>query len=81
MDEREGIIQYHFSLIQDYYEGPKAVKEMKKHLALYTRGLRSSASFRMMFFKIKEREPLLETMRSFFKRARGETHADPSGER
>ncbi len=80
MDERERVIGYHFSLIQNHYRDSKALKEMKKHLALYTRGLRSSASFRTTLFKIKERGPLLETMRSFFNRVRGENHADHSGE-
>jgi tRNA-dihydrouridine synthase B len=80
IDEREQVIQYLFSLIQDYYQDPEALKEMKKHLFLYTRGLRSSAFFRMTLSKIKKREPLLETMRSFFNRVRGEDHADHSGE-
>ncbi len=80
MDERERVIQYHFSLIQSCHKDLKALKEMKKHLFLYTRGLRSSASFRMTLSKIKERGPLLETMTSFFNRVRGEDHADHSGE-
>jgi tRNA-dihydrouridine synthase B len=80
MDERERVIQYHFSLIQNYYKDPEALKQMKKHLFLYTRGLRSSASFRMRLSKIRERELFFETMWSFFKQVRGESHADHSGE-
>jgi tRNA-dihydrouridine synthase B len=80
IDELERVIQYHFSLIQTTYGDMKALKEMKKHLFLYTRGLRSSAAFRMRLSKIKERELLFETMRSFFDRVQGESYADPSGE-
>jgi tRNA-dihydrouridine synthase B len=79
-DDLERVIQYHFSLIQTSYEGQKALKEMKKHLFLYTRGIRSSAAFRMRLSKIKEREPLFETMRAFLDRVRGGSDADSSGE-
>jgi tRNA-dihydrouridine synthase len=80
MDELEQVIRYHFSLIQSCYKDLKALKEMKKHLFLYTRGLRSSAAFRMTLSKVKEREHLLETMKSFFNQVRREDHADHSGE-
>jgi tRNA-dihydrouridine synthase len=80
LDDREQVIQYHFSLIQSYYKDLKALKEMKKHLFLYTRGLRSSASFRLTLSRIKEKKLLFETMNSFLERVRGENHADHSGE-
>ena len=80
MDELEQVIRYHFSLIQSCYKDLKVLKEMKKHLFLYTRGLRSSASFRLTLAKIRERELLFQTMRSFLDWVRGENHADHSGE-
>jgi nifR3 family TIM-barrel protein len=80
MDDRERVIRYHFSLIQSCYKDLKELKEMKKHLFLYTRGLRSSASFRMRLSRIKERDLLFETMNSFLDQVRGESHADPPGE-
>ena len=80
IDELEQVIRYHFSLIQSCYKDLKVLKEMKKHLFLYTRGLRSSASFRLTLAKIRERELLFQTMRSFLDWVRGENHADHSGE-
>jgi tRNA-dihydrouridine synthase B len=80
IDDRERVIRYHFSLIQSCYKDLKALKEMKKHLFLYTRGLRSSAAFRMTLSRIKERELLFETMNSYLDQVRRESDADHPGE-
>jgi nifR3 family TIM-barrel protein len=80
IDERERVIRYHLSLVQSCYKDLKALKEMKKHLFLYTRGLHSSAAFRMTLSRIKEKELMFETMNSFLDQVRRENHADHSGE-
>ncbi len=63
--ERERAVERHFSILQDHYGDEKAVREIRKHAAWYARGLPSSASFRVGLQGIKEKEALLEFIRSF----------------
>ena len=66
LDERQKVIQRHFSLIQDYYGEKGAVREMRKHVVWYTRGLPFSASIRSKLTHLKEKEALFETLASYF---------------
>jgi nifR3 family TIM-barrel protein len=44
----------------------RAIREMRKHLAWYSRGVPGAAKFRAMINIIEEREPLIQLMRRFF---------------
>jgi tRNA-dihydrouridine synthase B len=66
IEERQGVIQRHFSLIQDHYGEKGAVREMRKHVVWYTRGLPFSASIRSRLTHLKEKEALFETLASYF---------------
>ena len=66
IEERQGVIQRHFSLIQDHYGEKGAVREMRKHVVWYTRGLPFSASIRSKLTHLKEKEALFETLASYF---------------
>jgi tRNA-dihydrouridine synthase B len=66
LDERREVIQRHFSLIQNHYGEKGAVREMRKHVVWYTRGLPFSASIRSKLAHLKEKEALFETLASYF---------------
>jgi tRNA-dihydrouridine synthase B len=66
LKEREKAIERHFSLLQDHYGEERAVDEIRRHVAWYTKGLRFSASFRLRLREMREKEHLFESMRSFF---------------
>ena len=60
------MIERHFSLVKEYYGEKGAMKEMRKHVVWYTRGLPFSASFRSKLPQMRERESLFETLASYF---------------
>ena len=64
--ERQEVIRRHFSLAEDYYGEKGAVKEIRKHVIWYTRGLPFSASFRCAVPRLKEKEELFEAITSYF---------------
>lgn len=64
--EREKVVERHFSLLQNLYGQERALSEIRKHLAWYTKGLPSSASFRLKLSEMKEREHLFEGLRCYF---------------
>jgi tRNA-dihydrouridine synthase B len=66
LNEREEVIERHFLLLQSYYGDRGAMREIRKHIAWYTRGLPSSASFRSKLIRIKDTEALFEAIDSFF---------------
>ena len=66
LKERQEVIRRHFSLMQNHYGEKGAVKEMRKHVIWYTRGLPFSASIRSKLAHLKERETLFETISSYF---------------
>ena len=66
LEERQKVIQRHFSLIQHHYGEKGAVREMRKHVVWYTRGLPFSASIRSKLTHLKEKEALFETLASYF---------------
>jgi len=66
IEKRQEVIQRHFSLIQDHYGEKGAVREMRKHVVWYTRGLPFSASIRSKLTHLKEKEALFETIASYF---------------
>jgi len=68
LNERRKVIERHWFLLREYYQKERAIKEIRKHIAWYTKGLPWSASFRLHLFKIKEEGDLFETLHSYFKK-------------
>lgn len=66
LEQRQRVIEYHFSLLHNYYEEKRAMREIRRHVAWYTKGLPSSASFRSKVPKIREKDPLFEAVASYF---------------
>jgi len=66
LEERERVIEHHFSLLQNHYGEKRAVQRIRRHVAWYSKGLPSSASFRLQLFGVKEREALFEAVKSYF---------------
>jgi tRNA-dihydrouridine synthase B len=66
LEDRQRIILHHLSLLQGHYGEKAAVKEIRKHLYWYTKGLPHCASFHSRLSRLKEKEALLETLESYF---------------
>jgi len=65
-DERQRVIEHHFSLLQNHYGEKGAVQRIRRHLIWYTKGLPFSASFRLKLSGLKEKEAMFESMISYF---------------
>lgn len=66
LEERENMIHYHFLLTQAHYGEKGAVKQIRKHVYWYTKGLPRCASFHSKLLGLKEKEALLEAIASYF---------------
>jgi tRNA-dihydrouridine synthase B len=66
LEERQRIIKYHFSLLLNHYGEKGAMRELRRHVAWYTKGLSSSASFRSTLSGLREEKPLFEAIASYF---------------
>jgi tRNA-dihydrouridine synthase B len=66
LGERQRVMEYHFLLLQNHYREKGAMKRIRKHIAWYTRGLPSSASFRLKLFGLKEKDALFEAIKFYF---------------
>lgn len=66
LEERVKAIERHWILLREYYQKEKVMKEIRRHIAWYTKGLPLSASFRSQLFKIKEEKPLFEALYFYF---------------
>jgi tRNA-dihydrouridine synthase B len=66
LEERQRIIEYHFSLLMNHYGEEGALRKIRRHIAWYTKGLPSSASFRSALSEWREKEPLFEAVASYF---------------
>ncbi len=64
--ERQEVMRYHFSLILDYEGKDKALKDIKRHMFWYTKGLPNSTSFREKISHINDVDKLFEEMNSYF---------------
>jgi tRNA-dihydrouridine synthase B len=64
--EKQRIIAYHFSLLQNHYGERGAVQKIRRHLVWYSKGLPFSASFRFKLSDLEEREMLFEEITSYF---------------
>ena len=66
LEERRKMMEYHFSLLQEYYGEKGAMREIRKHAARYTRGLPSGVFFRSTLNRLKRSEEFFETLISYF---------------
>ncbi len=66
LEDRQGMVLHHLSLLQDHYGERAAVREIRKHAYWYTKGLPHCASFHSRLSGLKEKEVLLETLESYF---------------
>lgn len=66
LEERQRVIEHHFLLLQKHYGEKGAMKKIRKHMAWYTKGLPSSASFRLKLFGLKEKDALFEAIKFYF---------------
>jgi tRNA-dihydrouridine synthase len=63
--ERQRVIEHHFSLLRNHYGDKGAMKEIRRHVAWYTKGLPHSASFRSTLSEMREKEGLFEAIKSY----------------
>jgi len=66
--EIERTILRHFTLLEHTYGTTRALKEMRKHILGYTRGLPFHASFRKAFMALTHREGFFDVVRSYFEK-------------
>ena len=67
LEERLRVIEHHLSWVRNHYGERGTVKEFRKHVAWYTKGLQRSASFRSMLPGITKEEELREKLGSYFR--------------
>ena len=75
LEERRRMIDDHSLLIRDYYGEKVAVKEIRKHIYWYTKGLPCCASFHAKFTGLKEKEMLFEALDSYFRMLEGRSRS------
>jgi nifR3 family TIM-barrel protein len=66
LEERKRVIERHYALLQSYYGDQGALKEVRRHILWYTKGLQNSASFRSTLLKVKEKKALFDMIDSYF---------------
>jgi len=66
VEERRRVIERHYELLQSYYDDREALKEVRRHVVWYTKGLPKSASFRSTVLGIREKEALFKIIDSYF---------------
>ncbi len=66
LDERQRVMDHHFTLAQTYYGEKWAAKKFQRHVYWYTKGLPGCASFHSRLSGLKEGEALLEAVRFYF---------------
>jgi len=66
LEERQGMIHHHFSLIQAHCGETGAVKTIRKHVYWYTKGFPGCASFHSKLSGLREKNALFEAIHSYF---------------
>ena len=66
LGERLKVIDHHYSMLRSHYGEKGALKEIRRHMIWYTKGLPLSASFRSTLGEIKEEEVLFKAIKSYF---------------
>lgn len=70
LEEIEKTLSRHFALLERAYGVGLALKEMRKHIVGYTRGMPFHASFRKAFMSLTDREEFYELVRTYFEKLR-----------
>ena len=65
-DEKLAIIKKHIDLAVEE-KGEIAIKELRKHIAWYTKNLKNSSEFRNSINKIETKEELILKIEEYFK--------------
>jgi tRNA-dihydrouridine synthase B len=66
LEERKNMIHHHFLLTQAHYGEKGAVKNIRKHVYWYTKGLPCCAFFHSKLSGLREKEALFEAIHSYF---------------
>ncbi len=66
LEERQRMMEYHFSLLEEHYGEKGAMREIRKHAARYTKGLPSGVFFRSTLNHLKGSKEFFETLISYF---------------
>ncbi len=66
LEERKEMIQYHFLKTQAHYGERVGVKQIRKHVYWYTKGLPCCASFHSKLSGLREKEALFEAITCYF---------------
>ena len=65
IEEIKKLIQEHYELSINFYSGDKGIREMRKHLGWYTKGLKSGAILRKEMYSLTCHEDLLNILERF----------------
>ncbi len=76
LGEREGIISRHLELAAAFYGERAGVRDFRKHLLWYTKGLKGGARFREAAGQISDREEALAAVRDYFLEIENEKTVD-----
>jgi len=77
-EERRKVIDRHYSLLQYFYGEERALREIRRHVVWYSRGLPSSALFRGTVMGIQNKEALFEAITAYFNETGRKMNANPS---
>jgi len=66
MKERQEMINRHLNMTIRYVGEEIGVKNFRKHLLWYTKGLKGGAQFRQSVISVREKEYLLSAVHSYF---------------
>ncbi len=64
--EREGIIKQHLNMSVDFLGAGVGVRNFRKHMSWYTKGLKGGSRFREMVGKADEKESVLDAVHRYF---------------
>jgi nifR3 family TIM-barrel protein len=67
LSEREAIIIRHLGLSVDFFGEHVGIRDFRKHLLWYTKGLKGSARFREEAGQIRDRDSAIKAMRDYFR--------------
>ncbi len=73
--EREAIIIRHLDMATAFYGEQAGVRDFRKHLLWYTKGLKGGARFREAAGQITDRRTTITAMRNYFRELENETDA------
>ncbi len=75
MDEMKRVILKHYRLSIEFYGKEKAVREMRKHLSWYTKGLSEGSLFRTRINTMTQSIDVIQEIETFFARQTEKTEA------